>query len=155
MRFTVSTEQIKIFYQNSYLELEDILSEEEARSLHAAIKRDDSKSPGYPAENLYRSIPLISILLKKRGWAKMASELIKKKPLRIASDQFFSSPPIVKVAIDEGACGLFIDLEHKRGFFFKDALPKLELYNSDESCYLLVILTANRLPDQLNPIVFR
>jgi hypothetical protein len=153
MRFTVSPEQQKFFNLQHYLEVEDLLSVEESKALLGAIKTLRTKSPGYPDEFLFRSIPLIASLAKKKGWGQMVATLLHKKPVRIEFDQFSDSLPSVNEPMDEGSCGLLIDLKSRRGFFFKDLLLAKHLYKSPRSCYLFLVLTTNYLPEHIHPII--
>lgn len=150
MRFTASSEQLRFFKMEGSLELEDLLTEEEALSLRASINRIKIRTPGYPEENLFRSLPLISSLARKRGWGQIAYELIHKKPLRIAYDKFFPSQPTFTEILDTHSCGLILELATRKGIFFKQ-LPQIN--NSAGSCYFLLILTAKHLPDHINPII--
>lgn len=151
MRFTVSAEQIKFFQTEGYLALENLLTKEEAASLLAAISSIKSKSPGYPEENLFRSIPMIATVARKRRWGEIAFSLIQKKPLRIAYDKFFSSKPTFLNTLDEYGCGLILNLNEYSGLFFKNHFPS----NLSSNRYLLLILTSNHLPEQINPVIFR
>lgn len=155
MRFTVSHEQIKFFQLQGYVEVEDLLTVEEGAQLISAIAAVRNNSPGYPDENFYRSLPLVISLAKKKGWGQVAAELLHKKPLRLASDRFFSELPASFDPIEDHACGLFIDLKTGQGFFFKQFPKPKNLYNSSKNCYLLLILTAKHLPDETNPIVIK
>src|ERR1700722_12082789 len=93
MRFTVSSEELKLFQTQGYFELEDLLTEEEAVLLVKDIHAVRLKIPGYPEENFFRSIPFIVSLAKKRGWGQVAAELLRKKPLRLCFDKFFLTAP--------------------------------------------------------------
>jgi hypothetical protein len=155
MRFTVSNEQLTFFLKQNYLELEDLLSEEEAALLLAAISDVRKRSQGYPEENFYRSIPLISSLAKKRGWGEVASKLLNKKPLRLAHDKFCTSFPSWTEPLENDSCAVVIELNTRRGLFFTQSLLYKSLYNSSCNSYLLLILTAKYLPDQLNPLIIK
>lgn len=157
MRYAVSSEQIRFFHQNGFLELEDVLTLHDAHSLLSSIKLILKKSPGYSQENLYRSIPLVLALAKKRGWGEIVAELIKKKPLRIFADRYFAPDTELRVQItlDEESCGILLNLSKGTGLFFKEKFPEIALYNTPASCYFLVILTAKRLSNHLNPTVLK
>ena len=155
MRYTASPEQLKFFNLQGYLQIDDLLNSEESKALLSSIKSIGQKSPGYPEENLFRSIPLILSLAIKKGWGQLAAELIHKKPLRLAYDKFSTSFPQLSEPIDEQSCGLLIELKLKSGVFFRNALLIKELYNSPESCYLLLIVTAKYLPEERYPIIFK
>jgi hypothetical protein len=155
MRFTISSEELKIFQTIGYFELENLLSEQEAFDLIAAIQEVKKNTPGYAQENFYRSIPFIRRLVRQKGWGQIAAELLHKKPLRIQIDRFFETKPLLETALEDDACGILINLKKRNGFFFKLFPTKDELYKGIESCYFLLILTAKHLPDRLNPVVFR
>jgi len=155
MRFTVSPEQLKFFHIQGFLELEDLLGEEEVSLLTAEIDAIKNKSPGYPEENLFRSTSFIHSLIKKRGWGQVGAELLHKKPLRLAYDRFFTTSPLFTDSLDDDSCGLLIHLETRRGFFFKQFDLIRDLHNSSKSCYFLLILTAKYLPGQLNPVIVK
>jgi len=155
MRYTVSSDQLKFFYQNLYLELENVISDQEADSLKKAIEAVLKKSPGYPPKNLYRSLARIHKLALKNGWGEIASALLKKKQLRIESDRYFTTPPSLEEPLDEERIALLINLETKTGIFCLNDLPKSNLYNSSGNCYFLLIMTTKRLHDQLNPLLVR
>jgi hypothetical protein len=153
MRFTVSPEQHKFFSIKGYLELEELISEQEASNLLAAIKGVKAKSPGYPEENLFRSAPLVLTLAKKRGWGQIAAELIHKKPLRMKSDKFFTSSPLLTEPLDDDSCGMILDLVTRRAIFFRQTPLPENLYKGEANCYFLLIMTAKFLPEKLNPII--
>jgi hypothetical protein len=155
MRFTVSPEQQKFFNLQHHLEVEDLLSIEESKALLGSIKNLRTKSPGYPDECLFRSIPLIPSLAKKKGWGQMVADLLHKKPIRLAFDKFSSSLPDLSQPLDEDACGLLIDLKTRRGVFFKELLAAKHLYKSPESCYLFLILTTKYLPEHIHPVIIK
>lgn len=155
MRFSVTTEHLKHFYQEGYLELEELLSEGEASTLVKEIGLALQKAPGYPPTQFYRSIPLITKLAKKRGWGEIAAGLIKQKPLRLLSDTFFSASPSLPTALDSTECGVLVNLTRRTGIFFQKNSDKIPLYKGEEGCYLFLVLTAQRLTDALNPLVFR
>lgn len=152
MRFTVSPEQHKFFNIQGYLELSDLISSEEATQLLAAIRTLQTKIPGYTAENCFRSIPLIIDLARKRGWGHLASELLHKKPLRIAYDRFWSNSPQMDQTWEKESCGLLINLSSYQGTFFKESPAKI---NSLDAPSLFLIFTSKHLPEELNPIVIR
>lgn len=153
MRFTVSPEQQKFFNLQHYLVVEEILDSEEAKALLRAINNVRTKSPGYPEEYLFRSIPLILSLAKKKGWGQMVIGLVHKKPVRLAFDKFSLSLPEMSEPVEQGSCGLLIDLNSRRGCFFKELRAAAPLYNGVESCYLFLILTTKYLPEHLHPTV--
>src|SRR5262245_5784516 len=101
MRFAISSEQLKFFHLQGFLELETIISREEADRLISAITSLRANSPGYPDENCFRSIPLIATLARKNGWGQLASDLIHKKPLRIAYDHFWEKLPESLPSMDD------------------------------------------------------
>jgi hypothetical protein len=153
MRFIISSEQLKFFEAHNYLEVEELLTKEEAIALMNAIEESSAKSPGYPQENFFRSLPLITHLAKKRGWGQVAAFLLRKKPMRLLHDRFFSPPFTITETLDDQACALLIDLKSRRGFFFKQAPLPPTLYNSAKNCYFFLILTAKHLPEHLNPVI--
>ena len=153
MRFTVSPEQLKFFHLNGYLELEELISEQEASVLITSIKGIKTKSPGYPEENLFRSIPQIANLARKRGWGRIAAELLHKRPLRLKFDKFFSTTPVTLEPLEDNSCGILVNLDTKKAIFFRQSPFPENLYNSTQNCYLLLVVTSNFLPDKLNPII--
>jgi hypothetical protein len=155
MRFTISSEQLKFFHTEGYLTLENLLAQEERTALLSTIETICQKSPGYPEENFFRSIPLVTSLTRKRGWGEIVYTLIQKKPLSIAHDLLFRQVPSSAYLLEEDTCGLLIDLNTCGGCFFKNQLPIATLYNSSITCYFLLVFTAKRLPEQINPIIIR
>jgi|GEM_PF-6714420 hypothetical protein len=154
MRVTVSAEQIKFFELNEYLELEDLISEEQIKLLISSIARVRAKSPGYPDENCFRSIPLVAELTRGQRWGQIASELLHKKPLRIAYDRFWETVPSFSQYLDKESCGLLLNLVNGNGTFFKQ-FPSYSFKYMDKHCYFILVFTARHLPDALNPVVFR
>lgn len=152
MRITVSPEQLKFFHLQGYLELEDLVSAEEARSLDTALDALRTKSPGYAQENCFRSIPLIATLARKRGWGQIASVLIHKRPLRIAYDYFWTKAPEFNQELDSESCGFLLNLKTHHGIFFKQFLS-YPLKYEEQHCYLLLILTSKHLPESRNPLI--
>jgi hypothetical protein len=155
MRFITSFEHLKFFQTKGYLELQDLLTKEQAISLISAIDAVRLASPGYPLENLFRSIPLICTLAKNRGWGQVAAELLHKKPLRLGYDKFFITSPSLAEPLEDDSCGLLIELNARKGFFFQHSLLPKSLYNSCGSCYFLLIMTAKYLPEKLNPLIVK
>ena len=154
MRFTVSAEQLKFFHLNGYLQLENLISEEEVDHLTVALAALCTKSPGYTAENCFRSVPLIASLARTRGWGHITSDLLHKKPLRIAYDRFWSQTPEFTRELGKEDCGFVLNLRTRQGIFFKNSLPDA-LNGETQDVYLLLILTAKHLPESLNPLIVR
>jgi hypothetical protein len=149
MRFTISPEQLKFFDLNGYLELEGLISSEETNRLTASIQEVVQKTPGYPHQDYFRSLPLIAQLARKRGWGEIAAALVHKKPLRIFSDQLWSSSSQKLPFIDRGNCGLLLDLDQQKGIFFKKNFPA-----DPQAHYFLMVVTAKHLPENLHPVIF-
>lgn len=139
MRYTISPEQEKFFSIHNYLELEEVVSEEEVSSFFKALRKLRTETPGYPEENLSRSIPLINTLINTRGWQQLAEELSHQRPLKLHFDRFFLRAPSSSISIQGNECGLMIDLEKRTGLFFRTQIPESPLYKSDTSCYFLLI----------------
>ncbi len=152
MRFTVSKEQQKFFNINGYLEVEELLEKPEAKGLATEIKNVHLKSPGYPQDNLFRSIPRILNLIKKNGWGHVCADLLYKKQLRIFSDHFYETLPET-VEFEEEDCALLVDLNKRTGCFFKNYERVKSLFAPSEHGYFLVVFTTRFLPNGLNPIV--
>ncbi len=152
MRLSVSPEQLKFFQLNGYLELEGLISEEESDCLIAEIRKVASKSPGYPEENIFRSAPIVANLARKLGWGQIAVELLHKKPLRIASDYFWSKRPENIPRIYEESCGLLLDLASQRAIFFKTELPSSVKLDPNGN-YFLLVFSAKHLPESIHPVV--
>jgi hypothetical protein len=113
-----------------------------------------SKSPGYPDEYLFRSIPFIARLITKRGIGQIAAELMHKSPLRLAYDKIYTTFPLLNT-LDADSCGILIDLLNCKGIFFKNSLAPNKLIQADGCYYFFMILTARYLPEQIHPIVIR
>jgi hypothetical protein len=154
MRFTVSPEQQKFFKLQGYLELENLISHEEATRLIKSIDALRLKTPGYPEENCFRSIPYIAELVRKRGWGQLAADLLYKKPLRIAYDKFWADSPRIEQTWDKESCALLINFSSHLGTFFKKP-PETFKPPKDAEGFLFLIFTANHLPEELNPTVIR
>lgn len=153
MRITVSPEQLKFFRTQGYLELEELITEQEASALLKSIADIHVKSPGYPEENLFRSINQISKLARKKGWGQITSELLHKRPLRIQYDKFFPAKPDGFEPLDDESCGILLNLTNRKALFFKQFPPQESLYKGEESCYFFLILTAKFLPEKMNPLI--
>lgn len=153
MRFTVSPEQLKFFHLNGYLELENLITKQEASQLLKELHTLKTQSPGYPATHCFRSLPLIATLARKKGWGILAAELLHKKPLRLIYDAFSTQTPILQETLDEQSCGLIFNLTHPQSIFFKETIPDDTLYKEKETCYFFIILTARRVAEELNPLI--
>ncbi len=154
MRITVSPEQLKFFDIQGHLELENLISEEESKSLLDSLATLRDKSPGYAEENCFRSIPQIATLARKRGWGQIAAGLLHQKPIRLAYDHFWSKEPAFNQELERDSLGLVLNLNTGHGIFFRQFLsypPKHE----PKHCYLLVILTSKNLPESRNPLIVR
>lgn len=153
MRYTISSEQIKFFKHNSYLALEDLLGSEEAKKLLCLIDAVNQKSPGYTQDNLFRSIPLIMTLAKRKGWAEMASQLLQKKHVRLLTDRFFDHFPTFTHALDNESLGLLIELESHKGLFFRQIPENQNHLPKSDGSYLFLLFTIRYLPEPQHPIL--
>ncbi len=157
---TVSHEQKEFFRHYGYIEFEALISENDAETLKKEIDKTIEKCPLDPKgarRCLVRSIPFLSTLIRRRHLAAIAYELIEKKPLRLAYDQFFTLKPTFSLQ-EEECGGLLIYLEGSakkgHGLYFKTSLPQRVLYNDPFTCYFVLTFTTKHLPDDLNPIVY-
>ncbi len=133
MLHTLRNQHFNFFYQKGFLELEDLLTEEESALLRQEISRvlalrngvkEDEVEKLSPAlrikkgRDLWRDSPFLSSLIHKKTLGSFASALTKKFPLRFAFDQwvgngFFSSEPatLERMSSIQGlACGLLFNL---------------------------------------------
>jgi len=107
MNYSVSKEHLDFFYHHRFIEFEDLLSTEEAdllkKNLDESIAKRLNLSPNdlidlspfetYKAgRDLFRDNPTIKKFSLKRKFAEITSQLMKKKPIRIAYDQALYSP---------------------------------------------------------------
>lgn len=85
MRFGVAPEHLEFYYQNHFIEFEDLLSEEEASDLKEKIDKAPVK------RDLFRTDPGIKKIVLRHKLAEIASNLMKTKPLRIGYDMLLKS----------------------------------------------------------------
>jgi hypothetical protein len=153
MRQASSSEQQKYFLKEGYIEFEELILKEQAAEALQLIKESLRNLPGYPAQQLFKTVPFLLQLIKKRGLASFAFEALRKKPLRLLQDQFFSTPPS-RISLERGECGLLLYLNSEKsghGLYFLNDLPMQEVKGEGASAYLLFVFSDKNLG--LQPIV--
>jgi len=113
MKFALAKEHLDFFYQRHYVEFENLLTPEEIKTLKDAISTtlamrlntQSEKLKYQPLKNLYlsgfdtwRDSNAIKKILFRPHLAEVASNLVKKKPLRIGFDQAFYIPQAATVS---------------------------------------------------------
>lgn len=116
MKFALAKEHLDFFYQHHHIEFENLLSPQEVDSLKKAVletlaKRlntQNDKLKNHPFSSLYmagfdiwRDSDAIKKILCRPQLAEIASNLVKKRPLRIGFDQVFYTPKAVHEAKDK------------------------------------------------------
>ncbi|MBI3211899.1 MAG: hypothetical protein HYZ47_04360 [Simkania negevensis] len=106
-KFTLHAAHTNFFQKHRFLELEELLSEEEVETLKeecthtlasrlhlspTALLRRDQKTLYLAGRDLWRENSRIQKIIFHSHLAKLASLLTKKRPLRIVYDQLFFSP---------------------------------------------------------------
>lgn len=109
MRFGLAKEHLDFFYQNHYIEFEQLLSKKDVQSLKKEIKKilairlntQEGKLKNHPFPTLYsggfdtwRESDSIKRILLSKHLAEVAAQLVKKDLLRIGFDQIFYTPSI-------------------------------------------------------------
>lgn len=109
MKFAIVKQHLDFFYQRHYIEFENLLTPNEVESLTDGIKtvlaNRLSTQPGklsyQKLKTLYlngfdtwRESDLVKKIALRPLFAEVASNLVKKKPLRIGFDQAFCTPSI-------------------------------------------------------------
>lgn len=103
MRFALSSDHREYFAVNKHIEFEDLLSKEEATELSIALDKALAKRMHSSLEkleyqtvedlylhgrDLWKEDPLIKKNLLRSTLSELASSLLKKRPLRLAYDQY-------------------------------------------------------------------
>lgn len=119
MGFGLTKEHHDFFHKNHFIEFDDLLSAKEVDSLEKAIDSSISSEEWIHAgHDLWRNETRIQKVTLHKGFAEIASNLCKKKPLRLAYDQAIEGPlskePLNLIeasSIRKVVCGLVIQLE--------------------------------------------
>lgn len=109
MKFAIAREHLDFFYQHHHIEFENLLTPQEVDTLkksmfetlakrlntHEEKLKTQSFASLYKAGfDLWRSSDTIKKIVLRPQFAEIASNLVKKKPLRIGFDQAFYIPKI-------------------------------------------------------------
>lgn len=165
MRFTVDHQQRKFFHTNGYITLEELISQEDVNTLYRLIQKEvrrRNENNIFEIKDLYCSIHEILKILKKRQLGEIVFELTGQKPLRIATDRYFTPPvqlPFANLPDWTGFAGdlwgVFLSLkgdEAGHGICF-DGERCQNLSIQQDQTYLLIVFTKNYL-DKKHPIVY-
>jgi len=99
MRFALLKDHLDFFYQNHFIELEDLFTEKEMEALESSVeevlthrigKGRDPKEVYLNGQNAYQESSQIKKIVLNKNLASIASELTKMRTLRLASDQILS-----------------------------------------------------------------
>lgn len=184
MKFALSQEQRDFFRKNGWVSFADILDSKELDSLNggigAALKPAPRKSLFQQGRDLWRKEERIKKIAQSRRLIDLAFELIQKKPIRLAFDQWIpeNSKDLNEHSSINNMLGMFIiNLTDGSASFY---LPSTPLPNFENSTYLMVAycdkysqylfeerdpqvhflkslgyVFGDRLNDQLHPILLR
>ena len=99
MRFALSKDHLDFFYQNHFIELEDLFTEDHIEGLRQSVEEvliarigasRDPKKVFLHGQNAYKDHPMIKKTVFNKNLASIASELTKIRTLRLASDQILA-----------------------------------------------------------------
>jgi len=106
MHFAVVSQHLDFFYRHHYIEFEDLLNETEVKTLSESLletlgnrlhstpekfAKTDAKTLYLSGHDLWRDNKTVQKFVLRPQFAEIAASLTKKRPLRIAFDQFFSA----------------------------------------------------------------
>jgi hypothetical protein len=180
MKFAISQEQREFFRTNGWISFADLLDPKELAILNTIKLLNRKKSPFDQGRDLWRKDDDVKKIVQSKRLVSLAFELIQKKPIRLAFDQWI---PEKCQELNEHSCinnllGTFvISLEEGSGSFYLPAtpLPNFEngpflmiAYCDKYSQYLyeerdpqvhflksLGYVFGDRLSDRLHPILLR
>lgn len=184
MKFAISQDQRDFFRKNGWISFSDLLDSKELDSLKAgievALKPAPRKSLFQQGRDLWRKDERIKKIVQSRRLVDFAFELVQKKPIRLAFDQWIpaNSKEINEHSSINNLLGIFIiSLADGSGSFYLPStpLPSFEndpclmiAYCDKYSQYLyeeadpqvhflksLGYVFGDRLNDQLHPILLR
>ena len=107
MKFAIVKEHLDFFYQRHYIEFENLLTPNEVKALTGGLKEVLASRLNTQPEKLghqklktlylngfdtWRESDLVKKVVLRPLFAEVASNLVKKKPLRIGFDQAFCTP---------------------------------------------------------------
>src|SRR5262249_32809588 len=101
MKFVLDTNHLDFFEKNNFIEFDGLLSSQElldiqqylpkalAKSMHSGLLIEPLNLDKLLAlgHDLWRMDPLFNKMAKKKSWAELAAQLIKRKPVRLGFDQ--------------------------------------------------------------------
>ena len=177
MRFGLAPEHFEFYYQNDFIEFEDLITEEEATILKEKIDNETV------SRDLFRKDPEIKKIILRHKLAEIASNLTKTKPLRFGYDHLFKSGdlPLFKegLTLDEMSsiqgvvCGFILSitdepnplmetgispiplLPHKKGagiFFSKDSpISFKKMFELPNQTHILIVYVKQNAVYQETP----
>ena len=116
MKFAFAKEHLDFFYQHHYIEFEDLLTSDEIDRVKKGMTETLSERLHTPQDRLnkhnlktlylagfdsWRDSDAIKKIVLRPHFAEIASNLVKKKPLRIGFDQIFCTPPDLRFSQEE------------------------------------------------------
>lgn len=126
----------EFFQNNGYIQFEGLISEEQIERVQLEInailaKRGDPGDLFHSGHDLWRSSEQFNKILKQRDLARVASELLLRKPLRLGYDQYLVPPltypctdSLNRISSIQGIlCGLLICLVNAETVIPNDIFP--------------------------------
>lgn len=152
MKFVLHLEHLRYFQNKGFILFEQLLPNHECALLEETIvsfiqslakHSNDSRW----IENLYRSIPMISRIVKKRHLDRFAAELVHRQKLSLINDIFLDTNQPIPEGTED--CHLLLHLSGKQqgqGMFFSQSYPKEEFPLDSKANLLLLAFSSKGLP---------
>ncbi|WP_213318500.1 DUF5070 domain-containing protein [Chlamydiifrater volucris] len=138
MRITIHLEQKRFFRRSGYILFEDLISEEEGLVLLKGIRKhlkDKNNDPRF-SQDIYRLLPEIVALLRKRKLGQIAVELSGRSSLALVGDLFVENAQqgsFYSISSDEGSSNDVLSLSGKL---------QRTLKSDSADCYLVLYLNS-------------
>lgn len=152
MKFVLHLEHLRYFQNKGFILFEQLLPNNECALLEENIitfirslakHSNDSRW----RENLCRSLPIISRIIKKRHLDRFAAELVHRQKLSLISDMFLETNQPIPEGTED--CHLLLHLSGKQqgqGVFFSQSYPEEDFPLNSEANLLLLAFSSKGLP---------
>lgn len=144
MRFVLHLEHLRYFQNKGFILFDQLLPDHECVLLEENIISFIQSLAKHSNESrwnsdLFRSLPMISRIVKKRHLDRFAAELMHRQKLILVSDLFLATPQPIPEGKDD--CHLLLHLSGKQqgqGIFFQQYYPE-EMFPLEHRANVLLL----------------
>lgn len=152
MKFVLHLEHLRYFQNKGFILFEQLLPHHECALLEENIIsfiRSLAKHPNDSRWNadLFRSVPIISRIIKKRNLDRFAAELVHRQKLTLVSDILLETSQTIPEGKED--CHLLLHLsgaQQGQGIFFEQHYPEEMFPLKHQAKVLLLAFSSKGLP---------